>query len=346
VHPSFQIHNRSFTEKSFVDFIEELLVSNEIYLQDIGVFLKEWTNDKDYVCVNTSGSTGTPKEIKLLKKHMKNSALATGEYFKLKENSTALLCLSANYIAGKMMLVRALTSGWNIYLKPPSSTPLKDNVTYDFAAMVPLQVASSLNKLHNVKQLIIGGAPVSISLQDQLQRLSTACYVTYGMTETCTHIAVKNLGEIGNEIYNVLPNITIAQDKRECLVISAPNITKEKIITNDIVNLISKTEFQWLGRYDSIINSGGVKLFPEQIEMKLSTLITTRFFVAGIPDTTLGEQLILVVERNSELKLDNNLLSKLLLKYEIPKKIVTLKNFKETPTGKIHRSNTLKALFG
>ena len=276
---------------------------------------------------------------------MKNSAVATGEFFKLKENSTALLCLSANYIAGKMMLVRAMTLGWNIYLKPPSSNPINDDIVYDFAAMVPMQVGNSLDKLQNIKQLIIGGAPVSQQLQEQLYKVATQCYLTYGMTETCTHIAIKSLDVNAEDVYEVLPNITISQDKRECLVISAPNMSNIDIITNDIVRLISKTQFQWLGRFDGVINSGGVKLFPEQIEKKLSELITNRFFIAGIPDETLGEQVILVIETDREFELDKKVLSNLLLKYEIPKAIFFVKRFEETPTGKVHRSNTLKEVF-
>ena len=167
MHQSFKINNRSFTEEIFKVYITELLNSEEIYLREIGVFLKDWTSSVDYIIVNTSGSTGAPKEIKLLKKHIINSAFATGKYFGLKENTTALLCLSATYIAGKMMLVRAMTLGWNIHLVPPTSSPLKNDAIYDFAAMVPMQVTNSLDKLQNIKQLIIGGAPVSQNLQKQ-----------------------------------------------------------------------------------------------------------------------------------------------------------------------------------
>ncbi len=344
MHQSFKINNRSFTEESFKVYITELLNSEEIYLREIGVFLKDWTSSVDYIIVNTSGSTGAPKEIKLLKKHIINSAFATGKYFGLKENTTALLCLSATYIAGKMMLVRAMTLGWNIHLVPPTSSPLKNDAIYDFAAMVPMQVTNSLDKLQNIKQLIIGGAPVSQNLQKQLYKVATQCYVTYGMTETCTHIAIKSLDINAKDVYNVLPNVIITQDDRGCLVISATTISNETIITNDVVKLVSKTQFQWLGRFDSVINSGGVKLFPEQIEKKLSQLITSRFFIAGIPDETLGEQVVLVIETDSEFELDKKVLSNLLLKYEIPKAIFFVKKFKETPTGKVHRSNTLKEI--
>lgn len=344
MHSCFKINNTSFSEKSITDFIQKLLSSDEVYLRDVGEFLAEWYNEEEYVIVETSGSTGVPKAINLYKKHMINSALATGEYFSLKENSTVLLCLSASYIAGKMMLVRALTLGWHIYLKPPTSTPLEGNQRYDFAAMVPLQVANSLPHLNKVKKIIIGGAPISKALLEQLQSITAECFMTYGMTETCTHIAIKPLNTTKSELFETLPNITISQDERSCLVIMAPNISNDSVTTNDIVKLDSNKSFQWIGRFDTIINSGGVKLFPEQIEQKLSRLIKQRFFVTGIPDEFLGEKLILVIESETVFVVDNSELEALLLKYEIPKKVMFLSKFNETPTGKIHRSETLKLL--
>jgi len=353
VHPSFKINKQSFTTTSLLKFSEELTASDELYLKDIGAFIMDWLNDDDYVLVSTSGSTGLPKEIKLLKSHMRNSALATGNYFGLNENTNALSCLSATYIAGKMMLVRAMVLGWDIHLVSPIANPL-ENLTesYDFCAMVPLQVESSLTDLHKIKKLIIGGAPMSSSLHEQLQAVTTNCYATYGMTETITHIAVKRINKLSVSLsavesyFNTLPNVSISQDDRGCLVIEAPKVSYEPIVTNDIVNIHSDREFEWLGRFDNVINSGGVKLFPEQIEQKLSQLIKKRFFVAGIPDEQLGEQLILIIESDVRLNLSKSDYQNCQLsKYEIPKRVFILSKLIETPTGKIQREQTLKLLY-
>jgi len=354
LHSSFKINKESYTHASLLQFIEELTASNESYLKDIGVFMTDWLNDNDYILVNTSGSTGSPKEIKLLKSHMRNSALATGSYFRLNENTKALLCLSAIYIAGKMMLVRAMVLGWDIHLVSPIANPLENlTVSYDFCAMVPLQVEASLNDLHKIEQLIIGGAPISGSLQEQIQIITTNCYATYGMTETITHVAVKKLNNFSSVIpnsskeshYQILPNVSISKDIRDCLVIDAPKVSNNIIITNDIINIHSDTEFEWLGRYDNVINSGGVKLFPEQIEKKLSQLIKERFFVAGIPDEKLGEQLILVIESDVRQNLSKSEYQKCKFsKFEIPKTVFTLPKFIETSTGKIQRKQTLELL--
>ncbi|WP_435262264.1 AMP-binding protein [Tenacibaculum sp. nBUS_03] len=337
--------------QSFVD-ANELLEFSKTLSEDSYCFFSNWFNNEDYIIVQTSGSTGTPKLIKLKKEFMRNSAMATGTFFNLKEKTTALLCMPTNFIAGKMMLVRALTLGWHLDIVAPKSNPLiNTDKTYDFSAMVPLQLQASLSEIHRVKKLIVGGGVVSTDLIEKIQGISTQVFATYGMTETITHIAVKKINNFltldkssSTELcYKVLPGVVIKKDERSCLIIKAPKVSDKVIITNDVVQLISETEFEWLGRYDNVINSGGIKLHPEVIEEKLSTILSQRFFVAGIPDTVLGEKMILVVEGN-ECKLDfgKNIL---LTKYEHPKEVFFIPEFIETETKKIQRKRTLDLVF-
>jgi O-succinylbenzoic acid--CoA ligase len=347
-HTQFELQGQSFSSaEGLIAFSKELSA-------EVSLFLKEWFNEKLYVEVKTSGSTGTPKVIQLPKKQMINSALATGDFFNLPEKTTALLCMSANFIAGKMMLVRALTLGWQLDIVEPSSNPLKNiDKKYDFSAMVPLQLNNSLNEIYKIKKLIIGGGAVSKELISKLQGIKNEVFATYGMTETITHIAIKKLNNYQVENveashYKTLPNVLISTDKRGCLVINAPKISYEIVITNDLVELISETEFKWLGRFDTVINSGGIKLIPEQIEEKLSEIINQRFFVAGIPDIVLGEKLILIIEFKSlkveslKVELFNRIKQlKQLNKYEIPKEIFVLDHFIVTETNKINRPKTL-----
>lgn len=347
-HSAFKLQGISFNS------VEELInFSNEIS-KEVHLFLKEWFNNSLFVEVKTSGSTGKPKLIQLQKEHMVNSALATGIFFNLNENTTALLCMPVNFIAGKMMLVRALTLGWQLDVVAPISTPLKNiSKEYNFSAMVPMQLHNSLADLHKVKKVIVGGGVVSRELFNEIQNVDTEIFATYGMTETITHIAVKKLNNFNNVIasktkqslYSVLPNIKITKDGRNCLVIDAPTISKEKVITNDLVELISHSEFKWLGRFDTIINSGGIKLIPEKIEEKLANIIKQRFFVAGIPDDLLGEKLVLIIEGN-EMDAVSSQIEKhqKLSKFEIPKVICFIKEFVETETKKVNRIETLKLL--
>ncbi|MDP3313992.1 AMP-binding protein [Lutibacter sp.] len=348
LHTDFQLQEHSFTD------VNELLSFSKKNYPELYLFFFEWFNNKSFVEVKTSGSTGKPKAIKLKKAHMIASAIATSEYFELQAKTTALLCMSPNYIAGKMMMVRALCLGWHLDVVKPTNHPLKTtNKKYDFCAMVPTQAHHSLDYLHRVKKLIVGGGDVSEDLVGKFQKVSSAIYSTYGMTETITHIAVKKLNNFKNGIasemkkshYKTLPNISISTDERGCLIIDAPTISDKKIITNDLVEIISANEFYWLGRYDSIINSGGIKIIPEQIEEKISKLIQHRLFVVGFPDTILGEKLVLIIEGSKNEKVIETINSfDGLAKFEKPKKIYFLNKFIETETQKINKKETLNLL--
>ena len=351
VHPNFRLNGKLFTS------IDVLLEFSKDISSEVHLFLIDWFNDQDFITVKTSGSTGVAKSIQLKKEFMVNSAKATGTFFHLYQDTTALLCMSVGFIAGKMMLVRAMVLGWHLDVLKPSANPLcQITKTYDFSAMVPLQLKASLKELHKIKKIIVGGAAVNNDLKNKLEHLSTEIFSTYGMTETITHVAVKKLNKIAAEkkdssYYKTLPNVSVDIDERGCLVINAPKISTEKIITNDIVKLYSNTTFAWLGRYDTIINSGGIKLNPETIEEKLAEIIKNRFFVTGIPDKVLGEKLILIIEGSFEKKELFTLKEKIsklhfLEKYEKPKEILNALKFVETATKKIHRKKTLNLVLG
>ncbi len=344
IHLKFKLNGNNYDHNELKEVAYSLIKEGEPYEKTTGTFLLDWLDEKDYIKVMTSGSTGQPKTIKLSKQAMVNSCIATGNYLKLKPGYTALHCLPANFIAGKMMLVRAMILGLEMDLVEPTSQPIFDyDKVYHFTAMLPMQLQSTLSYLHNVKTIIVGGSSVSKHLIDLTQPLKPKVYATYGMTETATHIALKPLNNQLQEAYfRVLPKVSISQDERGCLVIDAPKVSKEKIITNDLVKLHSPTEFEWLGRIDNVINSGGVKLFPEQIEEKLKGKIPNQFFIASEPDAMLGEQLILVLESDSNI-LDASIFDGL-DKFEIPKKIYAISKFKMTSTGKIKRAENLKQL--
>lgn len=347
LHPSFKFNGLEFeTSEEIVVFAKQLKHKGAKHEVAIAKFIVKWFNDKPYIKVKTSGSTGAPKKIKLLKTNMVQSAFATGVYFNLGTNNTALLCLSAKYIAGKMMLVRALTMGWDLHVVAPDKDAITqyDN-TYDFAAMVPYQVYHTLNALDKIKKLIIGGGVIDPDLEAKLQTKSTQVYATYGMTETITHVALRRVnGENKTNVYTALANVKFDVDSRGCLVIDAPNLGNLHLVTNDVVTLLDAKSFEWLGRYDNVINSGGVKLYPEKIEQQLRDFIKVPFIISSLQDPALGEQLILVLELDDPKKVAayRDIITEL-DPYHRPKKIFTLSKFPVTDTGKIKR-NGIKSL--
>lgn len=322
-----------------------LIKNTSGFEKDIFSFLQDWYSISDVICVSSSGSTEQKKSIFLSKKAMVASAGSTCLYFGIDASDTLHLCLPIKYIAGKMMLVRALVSGARLIIEEPSSSPLKENQErITFSAMTPMQISGLLDagpdRILNVAQLIIGGAQVLPVLQERLQSINTACYGTFGMTETATHVALKRLnGELSDDIFQALGDVFFKVDDRNCLVIESEKRDIDDLITNDIVTLLDNRSFRWLGRFDNVINTGGVKVFPESVELKLSNQFTENYFIASLSDSQYGEIVILLVE-GGQRKIDFDCLDK----YEQPKRVFFVKEFSYTESGKIQRTKTLNKI--
>lgn len=327
--------------------------STEQWQLDIYTFILEWLDEHKQVKANTSGSTGTPKTILLEKAKMTESAKMTGEFFKFKKEDKALLCLSPQFIAGKMMIVRAITWHMNLICVKPDGHPLDMlDTEIDFAAMIPLQVSNSIHNKHQVervKTILIGGGVVDKNLEDKLNLIQSRFFSSFGMTETLSHIALRTLnGPNKSNSYKALNGITLSIDDRDCLKIRTQKLLKNELTTNDIVKLISSTEFEWLGRHDHVINSAGIKLFPEKIEEKLNIYIKEPFFLIGCPDEHLGEKMILLIESDTNSEEQKKKISAKIEPYlenfQFPREIIILTSFKRTLTGKIQRKATLAGL--
>ena len=255
-------------------------------------FVNEWHNDLPYITAMTSGSTGAPKAIKLYKKDIIKSAKATCSFFNITKGATMVLPLSTNYIAGKMMVVRAIVSGANLWIETPSNRPLNNNDygIIDLLPIVPSQVdwiiSNYQDAKNNIKNLLIGGGALPSNKEEALKSLGIKAYVSYGMTETCSHIALR---PTTSNVYETLPGITVSSDIRNCLMIKAPEFSYKEITTNDIIEIIDERHFIWRGRYDNVINTGGIKVFPEEIEKKLSSIIPLPFYVIGEKHEKWGE---------------------------------------------------------
>lgn len=344
VHNKFKLNGRHYSFNDLKDVAYSFIKEGEAYQKEIGKFLLQWTDSSKTVTVKTSGSTGKPKSIKLSKQAMVHSAIATGDYFKLEPGNSALMCLPATFIAGKMMIVRAIILGLRLDLVAPNSMPLElVKKKYMFSAMVPMQLQNSLKHLDNVRTLIVGGAKVSDDLLAKLQESSATVYATYAMTETITHVAIKKLNKLrkqsSSKYFEVLPNVQISQNKKGCLVIDAPYLSKSSIVTNDLVKIHSNKTFELLGRFDNVINSGGIKIQPEQLEAKLAPYIKADFFIASQENEVLGEEIVLVVE-GEEQKFSSDIFCDF-QKHEIPKGIIFIETFYRTTSGKINRIKTL-----
>ena len=333
VHPHFSILYHSDDQRKN---IEELI--------------EKIKDKKPYITFKTSGSTGVPKRIKHKKAALTSSARNTINYFQLTDKNSAALCLSVEHIAGAMMLIRSMIGGLTLHVLPTSTNTI-DYIKspIDFIAMVPMQLEScltsdrGLKKIQYCAKILIGGAPITHSLNEVLIDKKISAFHSYGMTETITHVAIKKIGFLGNDFYKTLEGISV-EIKKECLRINYPEISDTPIETNDRVKLIDQSSFRWLGRLDHVINSGGIKVSPEILENKLSNRIDTPFIFAGIPDNRLGEKLVIILQENSGIEscLNKDFFSSYIDRFEIPKSYCIVKHLEWNKNNKIDRSQTLK----
>ncbi|MDR2206253.1 MAG: long-chain fatty acid--CoA ligase [Flavobacteriaceae bacterium] len=369
---------------SLPDFFNSLNPQNEFEAKVV-LFLKEWFSETLTVKVQTSGSTGVPKILEIKKSRMRNSAKLTCDFLDLNSGNSALICLPIDYISGKMMIVRSIERKLKLFVCEPSVKPLEFlHSEIDFCAMTPLQAEHSLNKIGLIKKLIIGGAAVSESLKQKLktkllktenqqqchteqsrsasiikpqsstQKVKTShdlsqptiIYETYGMSETLSHIALKEIFPKDRDYFQLFPDIKISADERGCLKINAPKLNPETLQTNDIVEIKNDKEFRFLGRIDNVINSGGVKIFPEELENLVKKNIPNEVVFLGFPDEILGQKLVLVVEKQEDINLIQDQVSNLKFQHSFhkPKDVVFVEKIPRTANGKINRLELINLL--
>ncbi len=347
-----------------VTYLQEDLAIGRIepqsqFERNVLAFCGDWISGKSQFILSTSGSTGAPKKITIAREQMTASAQMTAKALGLRHGDNALICLDIQHIAGIMMLVRSFVTGMNMVVVEPCANPLAgipNKVQIDFAAFVPYQlstiIASQKEKLEAMRCVLVGGAPIDVQLKEKLKGIRCPLYATYGMTETISHIALQKLnGPDAQSHFQALPPIHLSTDERNCLVIKADYLPEE-ITTNDLVKL-DGSKFQWLGRWDNVINSGGIKVVPEVLEQQLEKIFDLlipriRFFVTAIPDKEFGQKICLVIEGNEEdfpsVKKIRQDMQSALNPYHVPKEIKFITRFEETGSGKINRNKTINRM--
>jgi len=308
-------------------------------------FLAEWRSADACLTVHTSGSTGSPKPIRVEKSRMQASARATCRFLSLNEGDTALLAMPLDYIAGKMMVVRALTCGLRLYCVPPSRHPFSDAALearmkrLDLVALVPLQIAATLEvpeereRLSHARNIIIGGGAIDDRLESQLRELPTAVWSSYGMTETLSHIALRRVsGPEADEWYRPFNGVTLSLTADDCLVIDAPAVCAERLVTNDRAVLRQDGAFRILGRKDNVVCSGGIKIQIEEAERLVAAHTAQPFCFGKTPDPLYGERMVLISEGPAEALVQ--LCKQYLPRYWQPRQVIVTDRLPRTETGK------------
>lgn len=324
----------------------------EFGAQVIG-FLQQWFDGSPTVLVHTSGSTGKPKPMWVEKERMMASAVQTCSFLGLHRGDTALLCMPLRYIAGKMVVVRALVAGMRLLAVPPCGHPLGGLAKApDFAAMIPMQVYNSLqvsserSMLRQVRSLIIGGGAVDAALADALRGFPHGVWSTYGMTETLSHVALRRLnGEEASDWYTPLPGVNIRVNAEGALCVAAPRVCSGELVTHDVAECNGQGRFRILGRLDNIINSGGVKIQIELVEERLRPHVKAPFVITAAPHPKFGEEVVMLLQDAGRLLPVNEVAAvcrQVLPAYWQPKRILTVAELPVTGTGKPDRATARK----
>jgi O-succinylbenzoic acid--CoA ligase len=308
-------NNKKYEGSDF--FKNKDLVQKFYFLKPLFEFTNFWFSETQIWVAKTSGSTGIPKNIEISKNQMEASAKASLLFFDFeKKNDGLILCLSASHVGGFMVLVRAILGDLDLWILEPSSKPIPFSSEILkkrkwFVSMVPLQFASFIKEQENIissfKGILLGGAPIQDSNELNLKSLQCPVYQSYGMTETVSHIAIrniykpKNVIDIKSQPFVILPGIEIRQNEQNCLKVKGAVTNQEWIQTNDLVKILDEKSFFFLGRVDDVINSGGLKINPIEIKSLLETVLfkqVLEFQILGIADQNLGEKVVLAFEIN------------------------------------------------
>ena len=271
------------------------------------------------------------------------SAKKTLAQLSIPTSSTFHLGLSTKTIAGKMMMIRALANNSKLLIGNVSSDTL-NSITEDvhFSALVPLQLQHYLQQIPSnlVDTILVGGATLSINLEQLAANYPKRIYQSYGMTETISHVALRRIQKEISPNYHALPGIEFSTNDASELIIHYPEINPLPILTTDVVKLLDPQTFNWLGRSDFCINTGGIKLFPESIESRLTNLIPYPIMITSLPDDRLGSILVLLIETNDLPSFSKSMFGDILGPFEIPKYFQVLQSFVKTENGKINRTLT------
>lgn len=313
-------------------------------LRELGDFLANWFDSSEFILQKTSGSTGIAKELKISKKAMLASAQLTLKTLEIANKQKVLLCLPLQYIAGKMMVVRALAGQHHLVIQTPTNTPQNLMNNFALTAMVPLQLKNLVAKnesFNGIQNILIGGATLDQEIENQIQNLPCTIYETYGMAETCSHIALRRANGPQRETdFKLLDGITVKLDQDARLIVSAPHLELHEFQTSDLAEITGPRTFKWLGRADHIINSGGIKINPIEIEREVEPILGHKCVVLGLPHPTWGQEMVMVVETLNKQMSEETVMQSIqshLSSTQRPKKIVFMNEFPRNESMKTDR---------
>ncbi len=342
--------------------IDQISNFNRLEFPELESILKVCNTPGTNLKINSSGSTGEPKEIELNRDQLEYSSSRTNSELGISKDDIVLVCLPLDRIGGAMQVFRAYFGGYRLAFLPPSQDPFSraslrnKQFNFNHCSLAPNQVLDIIKhkkKLSDLKTVLVGGAQLNSALEKAIIDSGLPAYQSFGMTETASHFALRQIGVDEQGMFRLLEGTEIKADKEGLLRVKSPATKNQWLETNDRVKILNESQFKWIGRSDFVINSGGIKVIPENLEKRLASILEERgfdgnFLISSVPDKNLGEKLVLILENFIP---NEKWIKELLfyLKIELvgilkPTKIYNFNEFPKTSGGKIDRRRVQKML--
>jgi o-succinylbenzoate---CoA ligase len=304
------------------------------------------------VVIATSGSTGAPKGVQLTASALTASAAASLRRIGAAPGERWLCCLPTFHISGIGVLVRSLLAGTDPVITAPANADIIVASECEHVSLVPTQLRRLLDagcEPGRVRTVLLGGAATPGGLLAEARAAGWPVVTTYGMSETC-----------GGCVYDGLPldGVLLRTEDDGRIRISgpvlfsgyrlAPELTRAAVTegwfrTADLGLLGADGRLVVRGRIDDVINSGGEKVVPGEVEAVLGTSAgVADVVVIGLPDPEWGEAVAaFVVPADQASPPDPQRLTanvrRTVSAHAAPKKIFVVPEFPLLPSGKPDR---------
>lgn len=300
--------------------------------------------DTPEVIVFTSGSAGRPKAVRLSEKNWQAAGVSSTNFYGFGPEGRWLLVLPLFHVSGLSIIFRALVSGGAALLSPRLEPEALDEA--DFASLVPAQLRDAVEKRSKPPraEVVVGGGALPSELVARAQ--GWTIHRTYGMSETA---AVVASGPPQTEWMTALPGVDISVADQGLLQIRGAQVSpgyaddsergpNDWFVTSDF-GKVQGDQVAVTGRADRMINTGGEKVDPAEVEsLLLSHPEVADVYVFGQPDERWGEAVAVVYTGSAAPNDLAELVSEHLGPHARPRRIERVDEIPRTELGKANPS--------
>ena len=308
--------------------------------------------DDTAVVIATSGSTGQPKAVELSAAALTASATASLRRIGASPQLRWLCCLPMFHISGLGVLVRALVTGTDPVVAASVSPQVLAASGCGYVSLVPTQLRRLLDAGTGpgpVQTALLGGAPPGGALLADARAAGWRVITTYGMTETSGGCVYDRVPLDGVQVRLANGLIEIAGPTLFSGYLDSPELTESVLTggwfrTADLGYWLPGGRLGIRGRADDVINTGGEKVVPGDVEAVLGTAPgVADVVVVGLPDPEWGETVAaIIIPANPANPPDLTVLRSnaraALSAYAAPKRVVVVSQFPLLPSGKPDRA--------